>query len=323
MSIITRVTSFASQYWPLTAKGSRLTKPEMDENINSLLLALLDVIPVGVPMPYLGTEIDFSTGFLICDGQTIGKATSDADIANDKLIRLFALLWNSCLSNSTALVVYDNLGDEVDMLTVQLTAQQAWTAEMYITLPDLRGKMIAGLKSDDASFATLFKTGGVKTFDASHTHTNNISLEAVAAHTHAVGTLANSSAGGHTHTVTTSLTTDGDHQHSVPTHTHETTVTLETAGEGAKQVVAFPPAGKYLSAPNSASNTGTTGDHTHTATSEAVAVAAHTHTITGSTATGGGHTHTISGGIEDEEIIVNTLPPYFVSNWIVKFSYGV
>jgi|TARA_Y100000289_G_C3926475_1_gene153722 microcystin-dependent protein len=123
-------------------------------------------LPAGLVFPYAGATAP--TGYLLCYGQTLGNASSGATEANDNYQALFDVIK----------VAYGNSGSEV------------FGNGDTVTLPDLRGRVIAG--QDDMGSAsanrltnqtggldgdTLGATGGAETHTlsvsqlASHGHT--------------------------------------------------------------------------------------------------------------------------------------------------------
>lgn len=157
--------------------------------------------------------------------------------------------------------------------------------------PDLRSRFIVGSGTDSGATHDIGDTGG----------SNSITLaEAqLPAHTHAVGTLAASAAGGHTHS--NSVGTAGAHQH---------TFSIRASGDDDASgglTAAFRTTGTSGSQQTMASANTTVagvGDHTHTVTIDAVAD--HTHSITGATSSIG------SGSAVDNQ------PAYYALAFIMK-----
>lgn len=140
------------------------------------------------------------TGYVRCNGRTIGSATSGAsERANADTEALFLFLW----TNDANLAVSGGRGG---------TNTGDWAANKTIALPDFRGRVPAGLDSMGNSAAnritdavlgedsdTLGKVGGAQT------HTL---VEAeLAAHVHAIN-ITSGAAGGHGHRLLG--TTNGD-----------------------------------------------------------------------------------------------------------------
>ncbi|MFW5787564.1 MAG: hypothetical protein ACOCV3_04800 [Halanaerobiales bacterium] len=187
--------------------------------------------------------------------------------------------------------------------------------------PDLRNRFVVGAGDDYA----VGDKGGA----------NNVALtEAnLAAHTHGVGTLVNSSVSDHNHSFSGSSGSAGSHNHSGSAnsngnHWHyilnghrdnaygfSTNQTLsESTGHGGSE--------NY----NLASNTGTAnkgrtntkGDHTHSLSINSNG--AHTHSISGSIGNNGAHNHTISGSTAStgSGSAHENRPPYYALAYIMK-----
>lgn len=147
------------------------------------------LVPTGAIMPYGATSAP--TGWLLCDGSAVSRATYAA---------LFAVVGTSFgVGNGTT----------------------------TFNVPDLRGRAIFGYKSTDTAFDALGETGGAQT----HTHaghdnhaalTNNHSGVAVgtsgagSSHTHAGGAVTGTAAAeaSHTHAGTGVTGSDGSHVHA-------------------------------------------------------------------------------------------------------------
>ncbi len=296
-TIKTRVTSYA-EYETLTAKGSELTPQEVDDNWIGVLERLYDAIPVGVILPYLGSTAP--SGFLISNGQSIGDTDSLAGLTNSKYKYLFILLWTESLSNATALGAIDIDNNPINFATTMLTGLQAWVAKCSINLPNSKDKFL----KHKADAETLFKTGGGKTTDASHTHSNTLAIVAAGGHSHTIS-LSTSSDGSHTHTLTITVDAGGDHTHTVMT-------TPTTIGADAANAAA-----------NGTYTTSSSGNHTHTAAGSATSNGTHSHTVSGNTGSVSDHTHTISGSITSASLsTLSILNPFLNCNFIIKYSYG-
>lgn len=154
-------------------------------------------------------------------------------------------------------------------------------------VPDLRGRVIAGLDSSQTEFDTIGKTGGAKSV--------TLTVSNMPAHTHTATTsgLTASSAGSHEHTASTNTT--GAHAHTMIFAEHFNTTTGGSQNRLAN-----------LGGSNSINNTSTAGNHSHTVT----------------VSPGGDHTHTISGTVTiastGNGTAVNTLNPYITMNHIIR-----
>ncbi len=163
-------------------------------------------VPVGAMMDYAGATAP--TGWLICAGQTLSR-TSYAE--------LFAVIGT------------------------------AWGAPSGSTfsLPDLRGRVSAGLDIDQGGFAGRLTTPNSQTLGAAGgAQTVTLTAAQMPAHTHSVTGTAES-AGAHTHTVASATSTllgsgteetaavpDTATTSSSGAHTHTVTGTAASAGSG-------------------------------------------------------------------------------------------
>jgi hypothetical protein len=164
-------------------------------------------------------------GWLPCNGLTMGSASSGANFADGDNEALFVFLWQ----NDASLAVVGGRG---------ATAASDWAASKRLTLPDMRGRVLAGLDTmgnaaagtlpgldgigealgDDAAvlLATeipqMALSSGLAATAGGHTHSfiRNSNNGAVLNHIHAAAgdgvsgssTVTVSSEGTHTHTVT-------------------------------------------------------------------------------------------------------------------------
>ena len=242
--------------------------------------------PVGVIHAYAGLHAP--SGYLLCQGQQVSR-TVYAD--------LFRVIGTSY-----------GIGD----------------GSTTFHLPDLRGRVVVGLKDDDSDFNTLAKKAGSKTHTLtvnempSHTHKQN-------AHKHTSGG-SSSSTGSHTHTATSNST--GAHTHTVSgtaasagTHQHDSTFNMgyNVHADGAAFAKAY----------KSTTWNGTVADdgaHTHKVSGTAASAGSHSHTITVNS--GGAHSHTITVSVDNTTAVNqatgggeahNNMQPYLVMNYIIKY----
>ena len=232
----------------------------------------LDLIlpPVGTIMPFVGSTAP--TGWLLCDGAQYPSTTYP------KLSALCGTKFGSASAGN-------------------------------FKVPDLRGRVMAGLDSSQSEFDTIGKTGGVKSVTLTvsnmpaHTHTTP-------AHTHTASTsgLSAGSAGDHGHTITASTDSTGAHTHTTTpsTGTKDNTTTGGTA------------------------NRLTTATDTFVTNYSTTSSGAHSHSVTATASNAGSHTHSVSGtvsidnsgsgtsGSNGSGSAVNTLNPYITMNHIIR-----
>lgn len=240
----------------------------------------LDLIlpPVGTVMPYVGGTAP--TGWLLCDG---------ASYSTTSYPKLSALCGTKFGSAGSGL----------------------------FKVPDLRGRVIAGLDSSQTEFDTIGKTGGAKSVTLtvsnmpSHNHTATLSGLTVSG-------LSASTAGDHGHTFSGTTTGSGEHPH---TGTAGTVVTGVTATG-----VAFS-TGSGANATRIRDVDVTTGSVLSGSAASGFGAGAHTHTYSGTTVSAGGHTHTISGTISGGTVTVantgsgtafDNTQPYITMNHIIR-----
>jgi len=229
------------------SSGTPITVSDWNQDVVANIIALkaladsltADVLPTGT----IDDCFDASapSGYVFLSGLTIGDAASGAtERANADCEALFAYLWNN-LADAQA-PVSGGRG---------LTAAADWAAHKTLTLPDARGRVIAGDDDMGGTAASRLTSAGSGIVGATLGASGG-------AETH---TLAAGEVAGHIHTGTTG---------SSSTHTHTAAV-----GYGPLTNVLPNPAGVQ------------TYDDTAVATSASVT---HTHTFTtASTGAGGAH----------------------------------
>ena len=128
-----------------------------------------NVIPTGTILDYIGSTAP--SGWLLCNGKTIGNQNSGASAyANSLAQALFVLLWNS-FSDSEAIVIGGRGG----------SALSDFNANKQISLPDLRGRTLVGrdtmgnvpalrLPGGGQGEDTNGKTGGSARLQLNNTH---------------------------------------------------------------------------------------------------------------------------------------------------------
>ena len=241
----------------------------------------LDLIlpPVGTIMPFVGSTAP--TGWLLCEGQEVSSTTYP------KLSAVCGTKFGTASAGS-------------------------------FRLPNLKGRVIAGLDASQTEFDTIGKTGGAKNVTLTvsnmpaHTHTTP-------AHDHTanltggtvIGTTGADAA--HTHPQSGTFTSSTD-----PGHSHDTRVNdasnFDRTGSGS---------GAVWVGTNTGNSTASGGSHSHTVT------------LSGNTGAGSSHTHSFSGSLTGATIAipsggagtsgsagsgtaVTTLDPYITMNHIIR-----
>ena len=107
--------------------------PTTDHVLALIAAAIALQTPTGVIRPFVGAAAN--AGWVLLDGRTLGNATSGASSrANADAEMLFRLLWDRC--TNTECPVIGGRGS---------TASSDFAASKRITLPDARGRVLAGL----------------------------------------------------------------------------------------------------------------------------------------------------------------------------------
>lgn len=134
-------------------------------NVSALLQAVQDVVnPIGTIRMDCHETAD--TGWLECDGSTIGDASSGADHASDNYETLFGLLNN---------IRWDNPGSAV------------WASHGTVKLPNLSGRVPIGRGTGTAGDATAHTIGEQPTSGAGGEENHTIALAELPPHTHEFG----------------------------------------------------------------------------------------------------------------------------------------
>lgn len=114
-----------------------------DVSLPALVTAFTDAVKsVGATTGDIKPSLQSSLGgWVLCNGQTIGNASSNATSrANSDCQTLFALIWNQTASSN--IPIFTSAG----VLTTRgVSASADWTANKQIQIPDLRGRAIIGL----------------------------------------------------------------------------------------------------------------------------------------------------------------------------------
>jgi len=136
---------------------------------------------------------DEGIAWLRCDGRTIGNTSSGADLADNNLQTLFEHLWTEF--DASVLLIYDSTGAAS---TKGASANDDWTANKRIALPDLRGRVLAGVDdptgSDAANVITSTDADKVGGTYGSETHT--LTEDELATHSHRIADASVSATGG-------------------------------------------------------------------------------------------------------------------------------
>jgi len=126
----------------------------------------------------------------------------------------------------------------------QSTASYANLAAVVgATVPDMRGFVPAGFKTDDDAFGTLKGTGGSKTSTAPHTHVTNIdhghtasastSIDTQGNHTHQTNIeIAGSLTNGGIYLLESNTTPRGNYMQSAGDHSHNASTSVTVNGTG-------------------------------------------------------------------------------------------
>lgn len=177
--------------------------------LDPLPAAAASSVPTGVVEDYVG--LSAPSGYVMLSGRTIGDASSSAtERANADTAALFTLLWNS-LADAQAPVSGGRGAN----------AAADYAAHKRITLPDARGRVIAGLDNMGGTTASRLTSSG----------------------SGITGTTLGASGGSETHTLTTAQMPA--HTHNVPLGyaTTGTPQTIDTSGYAGANTVATSSAG--------------------------------------------------------------------------------
>lgn len=151
-------------------------------NMNLVAKILNSVCPIGKIVDFFGLESQVPNGMLLCNGDTVGNASSNATArANADMEQLFLHLWEVGNADGT-LVINDSGGSPT---TYGASAAADFAANKAIELPDFRGRTAAGIDDMGGSAAGIAtnaeadKAGGVQ---GAETHT--LVIGEMPAHSH-------------------------------------------------------------------------------------------------------------------------------------------
>lgn len=163
--------------------SSLSTAKYIDASITTAKLdatAQAKLIPSGTILDYVGSSAP--TGFVMMDGKTIGDATSGADHANSDSSVIFILIYGS-MTNTEAPVSGGRTGN----------AATDFGNHKKLTLPDLRGRVVAGIDYDNGGGLASRITVAGGNFDGSvngkagGAQNHTLITAELAAHTHTIG----------------------------------------------------------------------------------------------------------------------------------------
>jgi len=160
-------------------------------------------------------DINPLPGFVRCNGNTIGNSISgSSERANADCQALFEFLWST-----TVLGVFAGLTPSRGA-----SANADWLANKRIALPDLRGRVIAGMDDMGTTAAsrltsTYFGASGVVLGNVGGSESRTLTAAQLAAHTHSSGTLTTGNENqAHNHQI--SGTTGGNNETLDHTHNY-------------------------------------------------------------------------------------------------------
>ena len=120
-----------------------------------------ETLRIGTILPYTGSDSELPTGYMLCDGAELSRT------------------------------------DYSDLFAVIGTSFGAGNGSSTFNLPNLKGKVLTGLDSNDTDFASMGTTGGSK-FIQDHTHNSMYSVETTGVKGNSYGSIPFVRAGGTT-----------------------------------------------------------------------------------------------------------------------------
>lgn len=138
--------------------------------LGTTLLALIDSIELVAPTGDIKTSFvqTAPSGWLLCDGRTIGAAVSGATLTGNTYLPLYELLWNYATNS-------DLLSSGGGATTKGASAAADWAAPKRLILPDLRGRTIIGAgQGSGLTNRVIMSRTGVESYAIEHDHAINI-----------------------------------------------------------------------------------------------------------------------------------------------------
>lgn len=227
------------------------------------------------------------TGFVRCNGRTIGSAASAAtERANADAAAAFAFVWDNYANGQCAVSTGRGASAAAD-----------FAANKTIALPDYRGACLTGFDDMGNTAASLYGSApvvtgsGILAGSVLGANTHVITEAQLAAHVHAINITSTGVSALHSHTFAATSSSNGDHSHTInisdPGHVH-------TQGYIEAFETVSPGGGPTLGANDTSADN--TGSNTTGITASSVSTGAHDHTVSGTTSTDSpNHTHTVQG----------------------------
>lgn len=124
---------------------------------------------VGEIKMWLGMSVSLPVGWLLCNGNTVGSATSGSDLTGTIYQDLFYHIWTHL--DAIAAPIYDSGGSPS---TKGASAAADWSGNKRLTIPDFRSRMPIGAgQGSGLTSRSLGYRAGAETKDLSHDHEHN------------------------------------------------------------------------------------------------------------------------------------------------------